>query len=108
MCPDTKSLPGQSRTSRCRQLPPISLVAKLSAASTFLILICGSERMLMPSVGSLNCCIHSQHFEHQLHGHQHGVVAAHEPPFGETAGMVDQRDIDVGTRRAVAGRRDLP
>src|SRR5271168_3517151 len=47
-----------------------------------------------------------QHFQHQLHRHQHGIVAMHQPSFGEAAEVVDQRDVELGLRRAAFSCRD--
>ena len=41
-----------------------------------------------------------QHLQHQLHGHQHGIVAARQPALGEAAEIIDQRDIKIGFQRA--------
>jgi|ERR1700677_1904625 hypothetical protein len=41
-----------------------------------------------------------QHLQHQFHGHQYRVVAAHQPALGEAAEIIDQRDIECGFQRA--------
>src|SRR5581483_7068086 len=46
--------------------------------------------------------------QHQLHGHQHRVVAADQPPLGEAAGVVDQRDVELRFQPASCARRDMP
>ena len=38
----------------------------------------------------------AEHFQYQLHGHQHRVVAAYQPALGEAAGIVDKCDIQLG------------
>ena len=47
-----------------------------------------------------------QHLEHQLHRHQHRIVAAHQVAFGDAAEIVDQRDIKLGLQRAVGAGGD--
>ena len=47
-----------------------------------------------------------QHLEHQLHRHQHRIVAAHQVAFGDAAEIVDQRDVKLGLQRAVGARGD--
>ena len=39
----------------------------------------------------------SKYFEHQLHRHQHRIVAAHQPAFGEAAEIIHQRDIELAS-----------
>ena len=48
----------------------------------------------------------SQHLEHQLHRHQHRIVAAHQPAFGDAAEIIDQRDIERRFQRAIGAWRN--
>ena len=41
-----------------------------------------------------------QHLEHQLHRHQHRIVATQQPALGEAAGVVDQCDVQPRFKRA--------
>jgi hypothetical protein len=42
------------------------------------------------------------HLEHQLHRHQHRIIAAHQPALGDTAEIIDQRNIELRLQRAVS------
>src|ERR1700744_4200111 len=44
--------------------------------------------------------------QHQLHRHQHGIIAAQQAAFGEAAEVVDQRHVELGFERAVGAGRD--
>src|SRR5882724_5539888 len=48
----------------------------------------------------------AERLEHELHGHQHGIVAADQPPLGDTTGVVDQCDVEAGFQGATGPRRD--
>src|ERR1700688_3388202 len=48
----------------------------------------------------------AQPLQHQLHRHQHGIVAADQPAFGNAAGVVDQSDIERGFQRAAGAGGD--
>ena len=44
----------------------------------------------------------SHHLQHQLHRHQHRIVAAHQPALGKAAGVVDKGNIQLGFQRTIA------
>ena len=48
----------------------------------------------------------AQHLEHQLHGHQHGIVATDKAPLRHAAGVVDQGNIERGFERAGGAGRN--
>src|SRR5438874_13191111 len=48
----------------------------------------------------------AQHLEHQLHGHQHGIVATDKTPLRHAAGVVDQGNIERGFERAGGAGRN--
>jgi hypothetical protein len=59
-------------------------------------------KALYPSTSGLECALCyrlpyglvqrrlPQHFQHQLHRHQHRIVATHQPALGKAAGIVDE------------------
>jgi hypothetical protein len=47
-----------------------------------------------------------QHLEHQLHGHQHGIVAARQFALSEAAEIIDQRDIERRFEHPAGARCD--
>ena len=63
-------------------------------------------RMSLRSPGYSRQLLPSHHLEHQLHRHQHRIVAAHQPALGDAAEIIDQRDIELRLQRAVGAGRD--
>src|SRR3954451_6237283 len=50
----------------------------------------------------------AQHLEHQLHGHQHGIVATDQTALRHAAGIVDQGDVECSFERAGGNGRNRP
>src|SRR4051794_33242517 len=48
----------------------------------------------------------AQHLEHQLHGHQHGIVATNQTALRYAASVVDQGDIECGFEGAGGAGRN--
>src|SRR3954467_10279623 len=48
----------------------------------------------------------AQHLEHQLHGHQHGIVATDQTALRQAAGVVDQGNVECGFERAGGAHRN--
>ncbi len=48
----------------------------------------------------------TKYLQHQLHCHQHWIVAARQAAFGDTAEIVDERDVQLCFKRAACASRD--
>ena len=48
----------------------------------------------------------AQHLQHQLHRHQHRIVAARQAAFGDAAEIVDKPDVQLCFKRAACANCD--